>query len=144
MHYSKEDEKSTCELMDHTGFDKIDFEREPFTQKYYYEGFVKLYDGGQTKSVYINAFIPRDPERKNFFYINTKQEESWVLLLVKALAKYTGSYDNLSKASISTLSSLLFGSVPFDISDKAFGNVYNTKYPLKIGTEPKFIKGEDE
>jgi len=72
MHYSIEDERSTSELMDHTGFYKIDFDRDPCTQKYYYEGFVKLYDGGQTKSVYINAFIPRDPERKNFFYINTK------------------------------------------------------------------------
>jgi hypothetical protein len=56
-------------------------------------------------------------------------------LLVKALAKYMGSYDNLSKASMSTLSSLLFGSVPFDITDKAFGNVYNTKYPLKTSND---------
>ena len=48
--------------MDHTGSAKIDFDKESCTPKYYYEGFVKLYDGGQTKSVYINAYIPRDPE----------------------------------------------------------------------------------
>ena len=69
--------------------------------------------------------------------MNTKEQESWVLLIVKALAKYLGSFDNLSKASLNTLSSLLFGSLPLEISDKAFGQVYETKYPLKIVTEQR-------
>jgi hypothetical protein len=84
--------------------------------------------------VYVNAYIPQDAESKRFFYINTRQQESWVLLLVKALAKYCGSYDNLSKASLATISSLLFGSVPFSLSEKAFSDVYNAKYPLQIAT----------
>jgi len=144
MYYSKEDEQIASELMDHTGFGKIDIDSKPCTQKYYYEGFVKLFDGGHTRSVYINAFIPQNPDSKRFFYINTKQQESWVLLLVKALAKYTGSYDNLSKASLSTLSSLLFGSVPFEMSDKALGDVYNAKYPLKLVTEQRELRNQQE
>ena len=58
MHYSNEDEKLARELMDHTGLGKISIDDQPLTRKYYYEGFVKLFDGGQTRSVYINAFIP--------------------------------------------------------------------------------------
>ena len=46
MHYSTEDEKMTLELMDHTAKYKLDHDKNPSTKKYFYEGFVKLFDGG--------------------------------------------------------------------------------------------------
>ena len=57
-----------------------------------------------------------------------------MLLLVKALAKYYGSYDSLSRASLAAISTLLFGSVPFDISVPAFTKVYDEKYPIGLST----------
>ena len=81
--------------------DPTNLEKVKFTKKQiFYEGFVKLHDEGYSRSLYVNSYIPFDPEKKKFFYINTKGQESWILLLVKALAKYMGSYDILSQASI--------------------------------------------
>ena len=96
-------------------------------QLLYYEGFVKIYDEGYPKTIYVNSYIPYDKENQRYFYINTVGNESWVLLLVKALAKYVGSYDKLSQATLDDLCRILFGSVPIDISDDAFDKIYSKK-----------------
>ena len=66
-------------------------------ENHQFEGFVRIFDQGYQKSIYINCNIPWNKFR--YFYITSGA--SWPLLLVKALAKFSGSYDNVSKLSFS-------------------------------------------
>ena len=100
--------------------------KEPVERKVYYEGYVKLCDEGYYKSLYINSMVPVDKDSGAPFFIGTKENDSWILILVKALAKYYGSYDNLSKTDMNSLCIALFGSKPFNIG-KAFNQIYRNK-----------------
>jgi hypothetical protein len=48
----------------------------------------------------VNLYVPYDKMEERFIFINGKGLESWMLLLTKALAKYLGSYHNLSQAGL--------------------------------------------
>jgi len=88
-----------------------------------------LHDEGYSKSIYVNSLIPHDPQTKRFFYLATHEAESWILLLVKALAKYAGSYQTLSTFSFERLSSILLGSQPALLQTQAFSRIYERKFP---------------
>lgn len=90
----------------------------------FYEGFVKLHDEGYSKSLYVNAYVPYDNAAKRHFFLTTGGQEAWILLLVKALAKYYGSYEKLSEASFESLCNVLFASQPAQTSDPAFQKIY--------------------
>ena len=99
---------------------------------FYYEGFVKLHDEGYSKTIFVNSYIPFDKLSNSYFYLKTNYKESWILLLVKALAKFLGSYDKLSECSFDQLCILLLGSRPAKLSSKNFDDVYEKKFP-RIG-----------
>mgnify|MGYP000241399020 CR=1 FL=1 len=90
----------------------------------YYEGFVKIFDEGYSKTLYINVMFPHKDDK--LFFMGTKGNEAWVPILVKALAKYCGSYDALRTMSIDRLSTALFGMKPFKIGT-SFSKVYKPK-----------------
>jgi hypothetical protein len=98
MYYSDEDKKKVNQKIEQQSYGDPELLTNPkFTETLlFYEGFVKIYDEGYPKTLYVNSYIPFDKERRKFFFINTMSQESWVLLLVKALAKYMGSYDMLA------------------------------------------------
>lgn len=131
MYYSDEDGEYAQNLIEMDPADPQNLEKIKFTKKQiFYEGFVKLHDEGYSRSLYVNSYIPYDNDKRKFFYINTKGEESWILLLVKAMAKYMGSYDNLSQASLQQLSNILFGSQPTNIHNPEFDKIYSKKFDI--------------
>ena len=130
MYYSKEEEGITQKIIDANVLKMNDAGGRLCKNRYYYEGFVKIYDEGYTRTVYVNSYIPFDAESRRHFYINTLHNESWVLLLVKAMAKYCGSYDTLSRLGFDALSLILFGSRSFKLGTEPFHRIYNAKYPI--------------
>ena len=93
MYYSKEDLQKTENLIQNGELTNQSTQGFQFSSPvFYYEGFVRLYDEGYVKSLYLNSLLPFDEGDQSFFYLKTKQNEAWILLLVKALAKYFGSY----------------------------------------------------
>lgn len=131
MYYSDEDEAYASNLVELDPTDPQNICNTKFAKKeIYYEGFVKLHDEGYSRSVYVNSFIPYDSEKKKNFYINTKGQESWILLLVKAIAKYLGSYDNLSQATFPQLCNICFGSQPTNIHNPEFDRIYSKKFDV--------------
>ena len=128
MYYSEEDQKKGLKKVEQTIYDPEEPVNPQFTEQLlYYEGFVKLYDEGYPKTLYVNSYIPFDKMRRKFFFINTHGHESWILLLVKALAKVMGSYDKLSELTLEELSRILFGSEPINIDNNAFDKIYAQK-----------------
>lgn len=73
-------------------------------------------------------------------YLNSHANESWVLLLVKALAKYLGSYDALCEPSCTfeRLCSVLLGSQPTKLSTKEFRRIYERRFP-QYGPKFKYV-----
>ena len=130
MYYSKEEEGITEKIIEANVLKMSNAGARFCKPRYYYEGFVKIHDEGYTKTVYVNSYIPYDAESRRHFYINTLHGESWVLLLVKALAKYCGSYDTLSLLGFDALSSILLGSRSFKLGTEPFYRIYNVKYPI--------------
>jgi hypothetical protein len=90
---------------------------------------VRLNDEGYSKSIYVNSFVPKFKGRDRFFYLETHDREAWILLLVKALAKYAGSYHALSTFTFERLCSILFGSQPTQLVSATFAKIYEKKYP---------------
>lgn len=129
MYYSEEDDKHAQMQLELDPALNNDICTIKFAQKLlYYEGFVKIFDEGYQKSLYVNSFIPFDNINQRFFFIGTRAEESWIHLLVKAVAKYLGSYDKLNRASLETLSSIFFGSQPSWMKEKSFDKIYAKKF----------------
>ena len=55
-----------------------------------------LFDEGYSKSIYVSTILPHDQSTGLPFYsMSNNGKATWVLMLVKALAKYFGSYDEL-------------------------------------------------
>ena len=104
MYYSKEEEEVAGRILDNQVLKMNESGAKFCKHSYYYEGFVRIHDEGYLKTVYVNSYVPFDPESRRHFYINTLYNESWVLLLVKAMAKYCGSYDTLSLLGFDALS----------------------------------------
>jgi hypothetical protein len=130
MYYAEEDQRIVSQKIEQHLLDPENRENPKFAEPLlYYEGFVKIYDEGYPKTVYVNSYIPFDKERKKFFFINTHGHESWIFLLVKALAKQMGSYDKLSEATLEELSRILFGSEPINLDNEAFDKIYSKKGP---------------
>mmetsp|Transcript_9997 Transcript_9997/g.15135 ORF Transcript_9997/g.15135 Transcript_9997/m.15135 type:complete len:104 (-) Transcript_9997:1795-2106(-) len=95
--YYLEDENTGDPLRLEGEFEDDGLKKVKFMEKaFLFEGFVLLFDEGYTKSIYINSHVPFDKLYQRFFYIGTRTQEAWILLLVKAMAKYLGSYDKLS------------------------------------------------
>lgn len=61
--------------------------------KIYYEGFVRVCDEGYFKTLYVNSLVPHHIANNKAFYIGGKNDQVWVHMLVKTLAKYFGSYE---------------------------------------------------
>ena len=84
----------------------------------FYEGYVRLCDEGYFKTLYVNVFIPHHQDNTPF-YLSESKGEAWPFILVKALAKFFGSYDNLRQAGLKALSTALFGCVPFALNQES-------------------------
>ena len=107
----------------------------------FYEGYVRLCDEGYYKTIYVNTYIPHSKETEKPFYIQEAHGEVWTLLLVKALAKYFGSYEDLRQTRMNDLSTALFGCVPFKV-DEACKQHFDQKYPKK--TADRWIESGSE
>jgi len=102
--------------------------------KLFYEGFVSIFDKGYHKSTYINTWIPHSNYANGAckpFYVGTKNNEAWIFILVKALAKYFGSYHNLSLASLEEICNCIFGCEPFAINEE-FCKHNKQRFPVKL------------
>ena len=107
------------------------------SDKLFYEGFVVIYDEGYHKSIYVSTIIPHDTETDEPFYSPSKfVKDSWMLILIKALAKYFGSYEKLRTASLNSLCMVMFGSYPVEICDE-----FRTKY--EIAASEQAIEDKD-
>jgi len=96
----------------------------------YYEGFISLFDQGYNKSIYVNTFVPHSKAGKPF-YMSTMNHEAWIMLLIKALAKYYGSYDNLRQLKMNDICTTLLGSAPFAINNE-LKRQYKLRHPISL------------
>lgn len=67
---------------------------------------VQIYEGVGWKTVFIDDYIPCGPSYRPLFMNSSDLNESWVLLLEKALAKYLGSYAFIGHCSTRSDSTL--------------------------------------
>lgn len=125
MYYSQDDDQNTQKMISVDPADNDDATAVKFSRPLlFYEGFIKIHDEGYSKTLYINSYAPYDKFHKRYFFLTTQGQEAWILLLVKALAKYYGSYDKLSEASFEALCNVLFGSQPTHTNDPGFKKTY--------------------
>lgn len=68
------------------------------------------------------------------FIMGSRGDEAWISLLIKGLAKYCGTYDDLRNMKLDRLSAALFGMQPFEIG-RAFTKVHKPK-SFKLSGEP--------
>jgi hypothetical protein len=110
---------NTVDINMNEAFDPTENYKHIFKQeKLYYEGFIVLFDKGYQKSMYVNSYIPINKMTNKPFFLSTTNKDSWIYLLVKALAKYFGSYHALSQASFEDLCETVFGHLPIEINNE--------------------------
>jgi hypothetical protein len=90
----------------------------PIQSNVLYGGYVRINDEGYYKTLYINTLMPHDPRTNKPFFLQTVTQESWVLILVKTLAKYFGSYDRLRTTKLKDLATALFGAEPLELGEE--------------------------
>jgi hypothetical protein len=99
MNLSHEDERRCEQFHDQINPILDEGEHAHSHTRLFYEGFVCLFDQGYRKSIFVNAFMPYVGVNDKSFYLRTKSNEAWIQIIVKALAKYFGSYDELSRTT---------------------------------------------
>jgi hypothetical protein len=68
---------------------------------------IKLFIQGKQKSIMIDDYFPLNNNNDNFAFISPKEENFWILLIEKALAKIHRSYGNIIRLLSSELIHLL-------------------------------------